>query len=98
MAEIIERIAVDVEDMPEWMQEAFRTGRVYHTCVKKVAELEAAVEQLKAHTETVEKYAVQLEAECEILLIEKAELLMKVTRLQQEKREMAWEIRDLKKD
>jgi len=46
MAEIIEHMG-DVEDMPEWVREAFETGRLYHTCVKKVAGLEQEVKDLK---------------------------------------------------
>jgi hypothetical protein len=45
MAEIIEHMG-DVENMPKWMQEAFRTGRVYHTCVRRVRKLEGALEKI----------------------------------------------------
>jgi ribosomal protein L32 len=48
MADIVE-IMDDVEDMPKWMQEAFRTGRVYHTCVKRVAKLESQLNALKSN-------------------------------------------------
>ena len=45
MAEIIERMD-NVEDMSGWMQEAFRTGRVYHTCVQRVGKLERTLQRI----------------------------------------------------
>ena len=68
---IIERMD-NVEDMPEWLQQAFHEGRVYHRCKEMYDRLTSErdeareeVEQYKRNLIAEEEESIKLQAEVE---------------------------------